>query len=240
MNLIYRCIFLCFLAFSSSWALAQNQNKRDTNSSRKIHIQVKPVIGNQPLTLLQNYYLDQIQDSVKIEKLRFYISNVSFSANGNAIKTQGQQYFLIDVEKPNSLQLSLEVETLEELAFIQFQIGVDSATQMEGAQGGDLDPMHGMYWSWRSGYINFKCEGTSLSCPGNNNEFLFHIGGFQAPYNTIQSVKLPIQSDSLMLELDLSLLLTKQNITQNYKVMSPNQKAMTMANQFSSLFRILP
>ena len=240
MNLIYRCIFLCFLAFISSWALAQNQNKRDTNSSREIHIQIKPVIGNQTLELLTNYYLNQIEDSVKIEKLRFYISNLSFSTNGNLIETQGQQYFLMDLEKPESLQMNLEVETLEALTAIQFQIGVDSATQMKGAQGGDLDPMHGMYWSWRSGYINFKCEGTSLSCPGKNNEFLFHIGGFQAPYNTIQSVKLPIQSDRIILELDLSLLLSKQNITQNHKVMSPNQKAMTLANQFPQLFSVLP
>ena len=97
--------------------------------------------------------------------------------------------------------------------------------------------MHGMYWSWRSGYINFKCEGVSSSCPSRNNAFMFHIGGFQAPFNTIQSVSLPVYSDTVVLQIDLTPLLTLSSITQNYEVMSPSAKAMTFANQFPSLFR---
>ena len=111
---------------------------------------------------------------------------------------------------------------------------------MLGVQGGELDPTNGMYWSWQSGYINFKFEGTALSCPARKHVFQFHIGGFQAPYNTLQSVQLPLEhSDTLNLKLDLNLLLTKENITENYQVMSPNQKAMTFAKQLSHLFSIL-
>jgi len=66
---------------------------------------------------------------------------------------------------------------------------------------------------------------------------MFHIGGFQAPFNTIQSVSLPVYSDTVVIEIDLTPLLTLSSITQNYEVMSPNAKAMTFANQFPSLFR---
>ena len=131
----------------------------------------------------------------------------------------------------------MPLKTICQWDSIHFIVGVDSATQLKGAQGGDLDPMHGMYWSWRSGYINFKCEGVSSSCPSRNNAFMFHIGGFQAPFNTIQSVSLPVYSDTVVLQIDLTPLLTLSSITQNYEVMSPSAKAMTFANQFPSLFR---
>jgi hypothetical protein len=43
-----------------------------------------------------------------------------------------------------------------------------------------------MFWTWNSGYIFLKMEGTSSSAP--SNDLTFHIGGFKAPNNTIRTV----------------------------------------------------
>jgi hypothetical protein len=232
----YFSILLGFfiLLFSNLPLYAQNH----TASFKKqtIQLQFQATLNNQPLVLGQRVFVPLLNDSLRIDRLRFYLSDISFSdASGN--KENVEQFFLIDLEDTVSLSRELLLKTVHQWSGIHFKIGVDSVTQLKGAQGGDLDPMHGMYWSWRSGYINFKCEGISPICPGRNNAFVFHIGGFQAPFNTIQSVSLPVYSDTVMIQIDLTPLLTLSSITQNYQVMSPSTKAMTFANQFPYLFR---
>jgi hypothetical protein len=48
---------------------------------------------------------------------------------------------------------------------ITFSAGIDSLTSTAGIQKGVIDPINGMYWAWQSGYVNFKIEGKSSSCP---------------------------------------------------------------------------
>jgi hypothetical protein len=61
---------------------------------------------------------------------------------------------------------------------MEFMIGVDSARNNSGAQTGALDPTNGMFWSWSTGYIMAKFEGTSAQSPAAANALKFHIGGF--------------------------------------------------------------
>lgn len=233
----YLSIFLSFLVLLFTRSPLQAQKIGASFDSGIIQLQIQPTLNNQQLVLGQKVFVPLLNDSVQINRLRFYLSGMSFSNASDNQEIIKQQFFLIDLEDSTSLRRQLLLETISQWDSIHFKVGVDSAAQLKGAQGGDLDPMHGMYWSWRSGYINFKCEGISSICPGRNNAFMFHIGGFQAPFNTIQSVSLPVYSDTVMIQIDLTPLLTLSNITQNYEVMSPNAKAMTFANQFPSLFR---
>ena len=53
-----------------------------------------------------------------------------------------------------------------------------------------------MYWTWQSGYINFKIEGNSPLCSSSKSKFAFHIGGFQHPFNAIQHIVLDKNSAS--------------------------------------------
>ena len=50
-----------------------------------------------------------------------------------------------------------------------------------------------MYWSWNSGYIFFKMEGTSTAAPEDptgNRRFRYHIGGFGGySARTINNIK---------------------------------------------------
>jgi len=91
-----------------------------------------------------------------------------------------------------------------------------------------------MYWTWQSGYINFKLEGTSSLCPARKNKFYWHIGGYSPPFNTLRQValktneKVIIQLGELFEEIDVSV---------KYQVMSPNDNAVQIADKLPSLFK---
>ena len=61
-------------------------------------------------------------------------------------------------------------------------LGVDSVRNVSGAQTGGLDPAKGMFWTWSSGYIFFKLEGSSPKSGDVQKNLTYHIGGFQGPY----------------------------------------------------------
>jgi hypothetical protein len=235
-------LFIAFVLISINFIGQNLQNDLlvdDSHSS--IELKFRPEINRTPLVLNQSYYIPELKDSITILKLKFYVSNISFYQSEEFIAQAEQRYFLFDLEDKKSMYRSIVLPNNAEFDNVKFNIGVDSTTQMKGAQGGDLDPMHGMYWSWQSGYVNFKLEGSAKSCPGRNHVFQFHIGGFQSPYNSLQNVHLSFdQKDELIIILSLDTLFTQANITQDYKVMSPSERAIGFADQLPQIFNVKP
>ena len=184
-------------------------------------------------------YASSIGDSIAIETLRFYISNVQLFKNDALVYALPQKHLLIDMEVPESMQIHLPEQAELRYDKIKFNIGVDSVTSVSGAFGGDLDPTNGMYWTWQSGYINFKLEGKTPLCPARKHQFQYHIGGYQPPYNTLQTVELVVSnSKKIRLEMALDQLLTQVNVSENFQVMSPNQQAVDMAEVIATIFTI--
>lgn len=68
--------------------------------------------------------------------------------------------------------------------------GVDSLLQVSGVQSGALDPLKGMYWTWQTGYIQFKMEGIlSKDTLGEGLiPIQLHLGGFQGESNCQQRI----------------------------------------------------
>jgi hypothetical protein len=131
------------------------------------------------------------------------------------------------------------LQTPAAIAFdaIQFNVGIDSVTNVAGAMGGDLDPTNGMYWTWQSGYINIKLEGRSNKCVTRNNAFTFHLGGYQFPFNALQNVILPIQQrEQINVVVDLQKFFTSFDLTTQNQIMSPGKSAIFLSNQFSTIF----
>ena len=118
-------------------------------------------------------------------------------------------------------------------------MGIDSLTNVSGAIGGDLDPTKGMYWTWQSGYINLKLEGKSNLCPSSKKDFQFHLGGYQAPFNGLQQVSFPSQKEQkIELKVNLLTFLQNINVAKESHIMSPNQAAVLMAQQWAKAFEI--
>ena len=196
-------------------------------------------VNEKPLKLGKSYQLLENEDSITFDVLRFYISDLQFINNGNIVNKSEKKHILIDLEKPASLQIAIN-EYLGDFDKIKFTLGIDSLTNVSGAMGGDLDPIHGMYWTWQSGYINFKLEGRANKCPARKNEFMFHLGGYQTPSLATQKVELEIPKSikGLKIILPIDKLLSQINLTETYRIMSPSQEAVAKSRLIAALFLI--
>jgi hypothetical protein len=105
--------------------------------------------------------------SVRIDKLRWY---VSLPPAGK----KGSKAWLLDLADSASLdqQMSRPVNNKISLLF-----GIDSAIQVGGVGTGALDPLRGMYWTWQTGYVQWKMEG-AIRVDGVESPLELHLGGF--------------------------------------------------------------
>lgn len=207
------------------------------SQDNSVTIKFTPTFNNAILEIDKKYQF-QGKD-LEIHTLKFYVSSIEFHQNQQKLGIFTKKYHLIDLENPESLILHQP----NNIKFnkITFDLGIDSTTNVSGAFGEDLDPTNGMYWTWQSGYINFKLEGKSKLCPSRNNLFSYHIGGYQYPFNSLQKICLPITNTTditvINIEIDIETLLKNINLTQTFEVMSPNQKAMEIAKNIVSVFK---
>ena len=200
-------------------------------SEKEITISIQPKFQNSALELGKKYFTST-SDTIQFETLRFYLSSFSFYKNEKQVFSETNSYHLIDVSAEKTLTIKIKVPASLQFDAIHFNLGVDSTTNVSGAMGGDLDPINGMYWTWQSGYIDFKIEGTDSK--GNSNIEL-HIGGYTAPNATQRTVVLKSASSNIECHIALKELLNKLN-GQTDKVMSPGVKASHVADIFSTVF----
>lgn len=177
-------------------------------------------------------------DSLALHTLRFYLSNFVFLKNDTVVFEEKNSYHLLDLENENSLSLEFEEAPNMDFDHIQFKLGIDSLTHISGVMGGDLDPTKGMLWAWQSGYINVKLEGFSEKCPTRNHEFQFHLGGYLAPFQSVQTISLSVpKRKNLLLLLDLTPFFEQVDWAKKNSIMSPSKEAVAfskiLANSFS-------
>lgn len=208
------------------------------NLKRSMHFEL--TYNNKITALGKNHFSKGNNDSITIETIKLYISNLVFCQNGQITDSLDKRHLLINFGDSNSTSLDFPVNQDQRFNEIRFQIGVDSSTNVSGAMGGDLDPIKGMYWTWNSGYINFKLEGTSNLCPTRNHFFQFHIGGYLEPFQTIQNIKLNVNDEKeIIVAVAIDKLLNTIDLTETYEVMSPGKKAVAIAEQLPAIFKIV-
>jgi len=147
-------------------------------------------VQSNPLVPDSMVYQNAFGEAYRITKLKYYISNVSVNNNQHAF-AEPNSYHLIDAGDTATLHFSFNAP-VNNYSSISFMIGVDSIKNVSGAQSGALDPVHGMFWTWNSGYVMFKLEGNSPVSTLINNRIEYHIGGFTGPDNVLQVVSLPL------------------------------------------------
>ena len=200
-----------------------------TPSSEKIDVLIQ-LNYNIEKIVLNKAYQNNYADNFSINKLQFYISDLRFYSQNKEVLEYHKKYILIDIENENSLKISIPSNLMFDQ--VLFNIGIDEETNKTGAKGGDLDPIHGMYWTWNSGYINFKLEGLY----NNNNEFMFHVGGFMKPYNTLQKVKInKAKEHNNKLELNFDRFLNSLDFNLD-KILSPGKNALKSSNMLAKSF----
>ncbi len=223
-------LLIFFISFSGLFSAEKDE----------ISISFNPIFENQTIPLDEVLYYNSGKDSLIIESLRFYISNIVFLQNNDVVHTINDGYYLIDLEHPESLNITLPLLNITQYNNIIFGIGIDSATNSKGVFGGALDPTNGMYWTWQSGYINFKLEGISDKCNTRKNRFQYHLGGYQEPLNLYQeiSIDIPLKSREIIIDVDISSLLENLDLSTTNQIMSPSSEALKIANNLPNIFKL--
>lgn len=154
-------------------------------------VSLENTVKGAPLSLRNTNYLNATGDTFNITSFKYYLSNFSLTDSSGKTVKLSSECFLVSEDSSESKNITLNMPK-GEYKSISFMIGVDSLLNCTGAQSGALDPVYGMFWTWNSGYIMVKLEGTSPSSylPGHMIEF--HIGGYRAPHITQRWVTLPL------------------------------------------------
>jgi hypothetical protein len=112
--------------------------------------------------------------------------------------------------------------------------------------------MNGMFWTWNSGYIMAKLEGSSSLSRGLNNTFTYHIGGFRDGEKTQREIVLPLPNQpqwtlektnvtEMVIDVNLDKWFrsaTDLPISSISEHMSPGPIAVRYADNYANLFTI--
>lgn len=177
--------FLILIFFSLSIVLFScKKDENEASKSGTIQLHVKSMWQNNgeksPFLLSTNFVQEITGDTLNFDVFSYYLSNVKFRKKDGTWWSQPNSYFLIQSE--NDENLSISGVPIGEYTALQFTLGVDSTKNVSGAQTGDLSPAFGMFWSWNTGYIFIKAEGTSPNIEATNQSFAFHLAGFTGQY----------------------------------------------------------
>jgi hypothetical protein len=191
-------------------------------------LRLKHVVNGAPM-VLGNNYLNAAGDTFKISVFKYYLSNISL----DSVKVPG--YFLVNEDSAASKVIPLPKGRFKRLSFT---IGVDSLLNCSGAQEGALDPLYGMFWTWNTGYIMAKLEGTSPSSPLPGHRLEFHIGGFRAPHIVQRKVTLDLPAGNFTLVADAATWFKDISFRQVAGFMTPGTMADHIADNYQHMFSI--
>ncbi len=207
--------------------------------AQKIRVAIQHTFGNELMVLGEEGFRSETDTTLKISELKYYISNVSFYKKGTCIFAEPNSYRLLDVATCNPC--TLEVASPKKIKYdeMRFTLGIDSATNVSGAMGGDLDPTKGMYWTWQSGYINLKMEGKTKDNNKQSKEFQLHLGGYASPFLAAQSVRFQWKNNQeIPLIFDVKNIVEAMNSNSTWHIMSPNAKAVVFSKIAAESFKL--
>jgi hypothetical protein len=193
-NLLSKYFAFLAIAFISVFTFSCKEDPdTDPDLPGEVILEFDHVVGTNALVLDDQE--DTNGDKFTVSRFKYYISNIILKkADGTEYK-QPESYHLIDESVPASKIVNIKDIPAGEYTNLTFTIGVDSTRNVSGAQTGALDPANGMFWTWNSGYVFVKLEGTSPQ--SQNGGLVFHIGGFQKPNNTIRTISPALNGQKL-------------------------------------------
>lgn len=171
-------------------------------------------------------------DSIRFETFRFYISEIQlFFSDGKVVSDSAAH--LIDLSANRFAQIKMDFDGTESPDSMLIHFGTDSIINTTGAHGGDLDPTLGMYWTWQSGYVNYKLQGSAFG-----QAFEYHLGGYRTPYPTDRIKHFELKSDSATLEFNSIGFIEMAFDHPSRKAMSPGKLSTSLTDLFVSSFKM--
>jgi hypothetical protein len=204
---------------------------------KTVYLNFQPTYNGERLVTDSSGHFTCQDKPVIFETFKCYISHVVFLKNGKTVFKDNRTAYLLDVAIPGSLRPSFELPDSINYDQIGFCLGIDSAVNNAGVLDGCLSPLKGMYWTWQSGYINLKLEGTSPLIKASGHKFEFHIGGYSSPFETMQPVSVKVKMQRVIsVQMDVFNFLKQIDLSVTNKVMSPGAEAARLSKMMIPLF----
>lgn len=222
-----------------------NQTYAQTIGAKSsLTIQIEPMVGAKKW-LPGETYTNAVGESFSIDKCLFYLSNFEWQSTSGNWNSLPNSYYLVNISDSSSLQIQLPLQN-QTIKGIRFIIGVDSAKNVSGIQKGVLDPARGMFWTWNTGYVMAKLEGTAAVSTMPGKKFTYHIGGYAGEQNVIKRIELIFDKhefiqQKIFMEADLLKWFngeTPVSIAANPICHVPGKLAKQIANNYQFQFRI--
>jgi len=207
----------------------------------KMHLDSKWGISNDDIVIGNEYIHAMSGDSIMLATYKYYISNFRLKKSDGSWWSQPNSYYLVNHANVGSNVFDLTGVPPGNYTDISFVMGVDSLKNVSGAQAGALSTANDMFWSWSSGYIMIKAEGTSPQVsPGS--VFSYHLGGFSGAFNIVQKKEYSFGATPLIvttttlpnihMRLDVEELFDGVGSVSNGSTSSPGPLSLTMATSF--------
>lgn len=242
-----RVFFTLFLFLPGYNINKLSSGDKYNDATGSLTIAIKNMVNDSALVLEDKNYINPYGESYTVNIFKYYISNIKLSGPGSEYIEPASH--LADAAKPASCFITLAVPR-GIYTSLSFLLGVDSAHNTDGAQSGDLDPINGMFWTWHSGYIMAKLEGHSQQAYFNN-EFEYHIGGYENENSVLHTVILPLAAPLHIFDGARDSIKIKADINQWWKpceikigvisnITSTGKAARDISGNYSNMFSIIP
>jgi hypothetical protein len=238
------------IALSCIATIRESPAQSPSESLAPLHISFNFQANSSPLKPDTNY-TNPFGERYQVRTLMVYVSRIRLANSKDTTTGNEESYHLIDYSDAASHQVSI-LRPKGIYDTIQFMVGVDSFHNTSGAQTGALDPVHGMFWTWNSGYIFAKFEGLGALPSGADISFAHHVGGFRPGEDAQRLVHLtapsnrPIQvSDQHPSLVEITVEVSRWfngshalSLKEYPTVMTPGTKSMLVADNVSTIFSI--
>ncbi|WP_207495952.1 MbnP family protein [Aridibaculum aurantiacum] len=242
-QILYLLLFVVML-----WSCKPSVTSPEDTYQLKVTFRHK--VGSQDMQL-GNTYQNSFGENYTLSAFKYYVSNIVLP-EGAGSTAAVNEYRLVDEANASTKSFTINLPRNHFSGF-SFLLGVDSVRNVSGTQSGDLDPVKGMFWTWNSGYVMAKLEGTSPVSPAPANSLSLHIGGFRTGENATRRIDLALPAGSMIhlsknkvseivIEADASTWFQGVHdlpIASNPLCHSPGTLAVKFADNYSRMFKIV-
>jgi hypothetical protein len=229
--------------------------------SGPVSIYFEHLFGASTFNLGQNY-ITANNDTMNFSLFNYFVSNIELVKADGSVYTYptDSSYFLVKEAYDSTRTINLKNIPAGEYVGVRLIIGVDSLrnTMPLTSRTGILDPSTGaagMYWSWNTGYIFLKSEGTCSSSPsmmGMSKMFQHHVGlygGLNTPtINNVKKINLTFPgtykaivgsglAPEIHTKVDISKMYNNVDFSM-YSMVMVHPYSATLANNYATMFEV--
>lgn len=197
------CISRLLLYLVAVSLIVLNSCKRNTHlqaATSQVKFNIENTLGSQPLVLNSTVATTKTGETFTVSLFEYYLSTIKFTKSDGTVYTAPDTYFLVNQAKPSSLSFVVAGVPVGDYTSVSFLVGVDAhKTGFTDPLDftGDLNPANNMYWTWNSGHVFLKLEGTRTT--GNVPKALTcHIGGYTAPNSALVTAEPSFNGEKLL------------------------------------------